>query len=202
MTFVHLLAWWGVRTLSSEMPLLHLWEAGSAGWWLIRLGRAGLAISIVVLWARLRGVTLETIGLRGRRFWSNALVGGLVVAALWWVVALGRGKGMLGPHSTPYGVRAIATVTMGVDVVAQQLPTFGLLQGTLGSSWWVLIGAWLSFTLAHLVGASPRVVMTAAVIGLVFGVLRRRSANLGAGLGAHFAYYALLILLGWTTGGR
>ena len=199
---VHVATWWCVRILASQLAILHYWDPGSGGWWLVRLVRAGLAVGIVVGWATARGVALPTIGLGGRRFWRNGCVALAVTSILWLAVAVLRGKGILGSHPAAFPERELAILTTGVDVVAQQLTTFGLLQGTLGSSLWVLAVAWASFTAAHLVGASPGVVLTAGIVGLLFALLRRLTGSLGAGLGVHFAYYGLLVLLGWGVGGR
>ena len=199
---LHVVAWWGVRILTSQLPLLHYWAAGSAGWWLARLVRAGLAAGIVLAWAAVRGVALPRLGLGGRGFWRNGAVAFLITSTLWLVVAVLRGKGIRGPYPAAFPLRELAVLTTLVDVVSQQLPTFGLLQGALGSSAWVVGVTWLSFTAAHLVGASPATVLVAGIVGCVFALLRRHTGNLGAGLGVHVAYYSLLILLGWGVGVR
>ncbi len=199
---VHVVSWWCVRIVTSQLAVLHSWEPSSAAWWLARLLRAALVVGIVLGWARVRGITSPTIGLGGVRFWRNGCIGLAVTSILWLGVALVRGKGILGTHPAVFPEREVAILTTGMDVVAQQLPTFGLLQGVLGSSWLVFATTWLSFTAAHLVGAPLSVVLTAGAVGLVFALLRRYTGNLGAGLGVHFAYYGLLILLAWGVGAR
>ena len=89
---VHVATWWCVRILASQLPILHYGDPGSAGWWLVRLVRASLAVGIVVGWATLRGVALPTIGLGGRRFWRNGCVALAVTSILWLAVAALRGN--------------------------------------------------------------------------------------------------------------
>ena len=198
---LHAVTWWCLRTLGSQLPVLHYWAPDSAGWWLIRLARASLVVGILLAWAALRGVKVGLIGLGGHGFWRNGCIALLTTAALWLAVAVLRGKGVLGPHPLAFPRRELALRTTFVDVLAQQVSTFGLLQGLLGPSAQVAIFTWASFTGAHLIGASTGVVWAAGAVGVIFAVLRQRTGSLGAGLGVHLGYYSRLILLAWGMGG-
>ncbi len=200
MVVVNLIAWWGIRILSSQTALLHSTVENTPEWYLVRVIRAIITIAVVLGWARWRKVTWPDIGLGKQNFWRNFVIAVGVIAALWVAVVMVRGTSLLAPQPLAYPIRFLAIVTVFVDVVAQQLPTFGLLQN-LGSRLLPLpaafVLAWLSFGLAHFIIASPAMVILALVIGIFFGLALWRTGNLGLGLGAHFGVYFMLAILGW-----
>ncbi len=195
---IHLLAWWGVIILG-QASFMHSVE-NSPQWFVIRLARAALAVGIVLAWARWRKIAWQDIGLGNQHFWRNGAIAFGSVVVLWLTVVLIRGTPLWAPNPIGYEMRILAVVTALVNVLAQQLPTFGLLQG-FGMKHWNPIAAfalaWCSFSLAHLIGNSLPTILLATVVGLIFGALLQRTKNLGAGLGIHFAFYFMLAILGW-----
>ncbi len=169
-------------------------------WFAIRLARAALTVGIVLAWARWRKIVWQDIGLGNQHFWRNFAISFGSVVMLWLTVVIIRGTPLWAPNPIGYDVRILALVTAFVDVLSQQLPTFGLLQG-LGMKYWNPIAAfglaWCIFSLAHLIGSSLPTVLLASVVGFVFGILLQRTKNLGAGLGIHFSFYFMLAVLGW-----
>lgn len=168
-------------------------------WYAIRLARAVLAVAVVLLWAGWRKIEWQDIGLGMQHFLRNFAIGFASVVALWLAVVAVRGTPLFVPDPISYEVRALAVVTALVDVLAQQLPTFGLIQGFAFRGSNPLLGfvvAWSSFVLAHLIGSPVSVVYLAAAIGLLFGGLMWRTRTLAAGLGLHFAFYFMLAIVG------
>ena len=196
---IHLLAWWGVRILLGQASFMHSVE-NSPQWFAIRLARAALAIGIVLAWASWRKIAWQDFGLGNQYFWRNFAIAFGSVVVLWFIVVFIRGTPLWAPNPIGYEMRTLAVATAIVDVLAQQLPTFGLLQG-FGMKHWNPVAAfglaWGSFSLAHLIGNSLPTILLAAVVGLLFGALLQRTKNLGAGLGIHFAFYFMLAILGW-----
>jgi hypothetical protein len=194
---INLLAWWGVRVLTTQMSFMHTFVEESPEWFGVRLLRAGVVIAIILAWARWRQVPWHNIKVVGPNFWRNFAVAFGFVVALWIGIVTVRGTDLWAPDPIPYGSRVIALIATLVDVFAQQLATFGLLQG-LGAP---ILGkppafalAWLSFALAHFImGALP----LALVGGTLFGLLLWRTENLGTGLGLHYSIYFMLSVLGW-----
>jgi membrane protease YdiL (CAAX protease family) len=95
----------------------------------------------------------------------------------------------------------MGAVTGPVDVLAQQLPTFGLIQGLLASRigrTTAFLLAWSSFAVAHAIFASPQIAIIAVILGGVFGLLLNRTGNLGAGLGLHSTFYLMRSVLGYS----
>jgi len=197
--FVHALTWWGVRILSGRAAFMHVFDQGTAEWWAMRLARAVLTVVIVLAWARWLGVTPRDLGLGNRGFGRNALVAAGVTAVLWITIVGMRGS-LTPPAPLDHGVRVLAAITGLVDVLAQQLSTFGLLQGLgarhLGSRR-AFVLARFSFGLARMVIATPPVVLGALSAGILFGLLMWKTGNLGAGLGLHSAFYVLRVVFGW-----
>jgi len=154
----------------------------------------------VLAWARWRKIDWQDIGLGKQNFWRNCAIAFGSVVVLWLTVVLIRGTSLWAPNPIGYGMRTLAVVTALVNVLAQQLPTFGLLQG-FGMKYWnpiaAFVLAWCSFSLGHLIGNSLPTILLAAVVGLLFGALLQRTKNLGAGLGIHSAFYFMLAILGW-----
>ena len=154
---VHLLAWWGIRILSGQMPLMHSFDANTSAWFAIRLARAILTVAVVLAWARWRKIVLQDVGIGDQSFWRNFAIMFGVVAVLWLIVVMFSGNPLEAPNPIGYGARTLAAITAFVDVLAQQLPTFGLLQG-LGMKHErtaIAFGlAWCSYTFAHLIGSS------------------------------------------------
>ena len=122
-----------------------------------------------------------------------------VVAVLWLIVVMLSGHSLEVPNPISSGARTLAAITAFVDVLAQQLPTFGLLPG-LGMKHErtaIAFGLdWYSYTFAHLIGSSLPLVGV-ALIGLLFGALLLWTKNLGAGLGIHGSFYFMRAIFGW-----
>ncbi len=200
MVSVHLVAWWGVRILSSQTVLMHTAVENTPEWYAVRLVRAIITIAVVLVWARWRKVTWQEIGLGKQGSWRNFVAAVGLIAAIWVAIVMVRGTPLLAPRPIAYPMRFWAVITGLADVLAQQLPTFGLLQG-LGARRLprpaAFVLAWLSFGLAHFIIASPPMVIVAFVLGFFFGLGLWRTGNLGLGLGIHFGFYFMRAILGW-----
>ena len=197
---IHLVAWWGVRILSSQTALMHTAVENTPEWYAVRLVRAIITIAVVLAWARWRKVMWQEIGLGKQGFWRNFVIAFGLIATLWVAIVIVRGTPLLAPQPIAYSARFWAVITGLIDILAQQLPTFGLLQ-SLGARQLprpaAFVLALLSFGLAHMIIASLPMVMVALVIGFFFGLSLWRTGNLGLGLGVHFGFYFMMAIMGW-----
>jgi hypothetical protein len=155
----HLLTWWGIRVLSAGFAY-QVAFAGTpmqaAEWWAVRLLRAVAMLAIVAVWVHRRELSWQALGLGKPRFWRAFMlsVGGM--AALW--VVMSSAYHVWPRDPTGIGLRAISALVCFVDVLAQQLSTFGLLQGVLAPCRGQLLPfglAWLSFGVATHHHAAP-----------------------------------------------
>ena len=148
---MHLLAWWGIRILTTRLPLVEA-NASNPSLWAVRLLRAGVTVAIVLAWARWRNIPWPRIGLGGQSFIRNFIAAAGVVITLGFAIAAIQGT-LWVANPSGCALRVFAVVTRGTDVLAQQLSVFGLLQGFVaqrsGLASFAL--ALLSFALAHFI---------------------------------------------------
>ena len=209
---LHLLIWWYMRVLwaAGVLPPFLAWPSMTTPaplWWGLRFVIRILALLLVIGWAYWRKVGVAGIGLGGGRFWHNFIIAlpmGMVPSGVFLgaVMLVTRHFGDSHPvEFLPVWFRLLIIPFSALDVLLQQVSTFGLLESILGRRlhWPFGIACglpWISFVIAHYFIAAPIVFPVAALGGVLFCWLLRRTGNLGASLGVHFGYYVMLAVIG------
>ena len=104
-------------------------------------------VLIIFIWIKLRKFSFKNIGIGGKNFWKYFFIGFFFVVILWIMI-----KGYFPGGSKSYTLKLLAIITAFMDVLAQQISTFGLIQKMMERKLGIKISflsAWLSFGLAH-----------------------------------------------------
>lgn len=209
---LHLFVWWYVRVLwaAGAVPPFLAWPSLTTPAllsWGLRFVIRILALLLIIGWVYWRKMGVASIGLDGGHFWRNFIVtlplGMMSYGIFLWTVMLVT-KHLSDPYFAeplPVWFRLLIIPFSALDVLLQQVSTFGLLEGILGKRlhWPVSIACgltWLSFVAAHYFISAPIMLPLVALGGGLFCWLLRRTGNLGASLGVHFGYYIMLAVIG------
>lgn len=189
---LHIITWWGIRIFSPRFLFTGV-ALGTPERWLIRLLRAVAVVLIIFIWIKLRKFSFKNIGIGGKNFWKYFFIGFFFVVILWIMI-----KGYFPGGSKSYTLKLLAIITAFMDVLAQQISTFGLIQKMMERKLGIKISflsAWLSFGLAHFfISPSLTGVFIAFSAGLLFGLTLWKTKNLGAGLGMHSGFHFMLAI--------